>query len=100
MIEEKDGLRLRGQSAVEVFDIRAASSPGNVRAYVSFRLGGVTIHGAKIVQQSGQAAWLAMPDRQWSDQTGKTRYSQVVELSPSLRALATEHVLRAWTERK
>ena len=51
-----------GASKIELLEIRPATSAGNVQAFVTVRLGGVTINGCKIVQQQGQAAWLAMFD--------------------------------------
>jgi DNA-binding cell septation regulator SpoVG len=58
------------------------------------RLGGVTIKGAKVIQQAGQKAWVAMPsvktDGAWQN---------VVELSKDLRDRVTDVVLAAWQDR-
>jgi DNA-binding cell septation regulator SpoVG len=78
-------------AAIEVLAIRRLDGKGSVKAFVDLRLGGVTIMGAKIVQQPDQRAWLAMPsvktERAWQN---------VVELSKPLREKATEAVLAAW----
>jgi DNA-binding cell septation regulator SpoVG len=78
-------------AAIEVLAIRKLDGKSTVKAFVDLRLGGVTIKGAKIVQQDGQRAWLAMPsvktERAWQN---------VVELSKDLRERATEVVLAAW----
>lgn len=71
---------------IEFFNFRAVSV-GNVRGYLSLRLGGITIHDCKVVQQPGQAAWLAMPDRKWADRDGKARYSPYVEFSDSVKEM-------------
>jgi hypothetical protein len=81
---------------IEVIDVRPAQNAGNVRAYLSLRIGGITIHGAKIVQQNGQKAWLAMPDRQWQGSDGKTHYTAIVERTPSLKERVSNAVLPGW----
>lgn len=60
------------RAPIEVLDVRPVQGAGYVRAYLSIRIGAVTIHRCKIVQQPGQRAWLAMPDRQWQDAGGKS----------------------------
>jgi DNA-binding cell septation regulator SpoVG len=81
---------------VEIVEIRSVETGGNVRAYVSVRLGGVTIHGCKIVAQPGRTPWLAMPDKSWKDKEGRTKYAPVVELSSALKLRVQEAVLEAW----
>jgi hypothetical protein len=46
---------------IEVLSILRLDGSTSARAFVDVRLGGVTIKGAKIVQQDGQWRWLAMP---------------------------------------
>ena len=77
---------------IEVLAIRRLDRPGTVKAFVDLKLGGVTIKGAKIVQQDGQAAWLAMP----STKTERGNWLSVVELSKELRERATVVALAAW----
>ena len=84
---------------IELVAVRPSTNAGNVRAFVSIRLGGVTIHGAKIVRQAGQAAWLAMPDRPYDDAAGKKRCSAVVELSPDLKRKVSDFVTAEWERR-
>jgi DNA-binding cell septation regulator SpoVG len=81
---------------IQVLDVRSVANAGNVCAFVSLRLGGVTVHGAKIVQQAGQRAWVAMPDRQWTAPDGKVRYTAVVELTPLLKQRVSDAVLSGW----
>lgn len=68
---------------------------GSIRAYVTIRLGGVTIKDAKVIQQDGQKAWVRMPEREWTGDDGKKKYSQVVELSASLLERVTTAILAA-----
>ena len=86
-------------SDIELLEVRPVTSAGNVRAFVTVRLGGVTIHGCKIVQQQGQAAWLAMPDRSYPDASGKQRWAAVVELSPELRRRVSDVITAEWARR-
>jgi hypothetical protein len=83
-------------AAIEVLEVWRTQNAGNVRVFVSLRLGGITIHGAKIVQQNGQRPWLAMPDRQWTADDGEARYTAIVELAPSLKRRVSDAVLEAW----
>jgi DNA-binding cell septation regulator SpoVG len=82
-------------AAIEVLAIRRLDGTSNVKAFCDLRLGGVTIKGAKIVQQDGQRAWVAMPsiktDRAWQN---------VVELSKELRERVTEIVLEEWDRQR
>jgi DNA-binding cell septation regulator SpoVG len=76
---------------ITILAIRKLGGNSTVKAFVDLQIGGVTIKGAKIVQQDGQKAWLAMPsiktERAWQN---------VVELTKPLRERATEVVLAAW----
>jgi DNA-binding cell septation regulator SpoVG len=79
-------------AGIEVLAIRRLDGQSSVKAFVDLRLGGVTIKGAKIVQQAGQkTVWLAIPsiktERAWLN---------VIELSKDLRERATKVVLDAW----
>lgn len=86
-------------SKIEILEIRPFNGPGNVRAFTSIRVGGVTIHGAKIVRQPEQVAWLAMPDRAYTDAGGKQKWAAVVELTPDLRRRVNETVIAEWERR-
>jgi hypothetical protein len=77
---------------IEITNIRPTSKPGTVKAFCTLKLGGVTVNDCKIVQQDGQRAWLAMPDRAYDGSDGKKRYSPYVELSDSLKALVSDAV--------
>jgi DNA-binding cell septation regulator SpoVG len=80
---------------IEVLAIRPLDGKSTVKAFVDLQLGGIKIMGAKIVQQNGQRAWVAMPsvktERAWN----------VVEItSKDLRQRVTDVVLRAWAMRQ
>lgn len=88
----------QGQQAaqIEVLEFSRTTSDGTVKATCSLRIGGVTIKEAKIVQQSGQTAWLALPQRQWTGSDGQSRYKSLVELSAPLKERVSEVALKAW----
>ncbi len=88
----------QGQQAaqIEVLEFSRIANAGTVKATCSLRIGGVTIKEAKIVQQSGQTAWLAMPQRQWTGSDGKTHYTALVELSAPLKQRVSEVAPKAW----
>ena len=79
---------------IEILNVRPTSKPGTLKAFCTLKLGGVTVNDCKIVQQDGQRAWLAMPDRAYDGSDGKKRYSPYVELSDSLKALISDVVQR------
>ena len=83
-------------TAIEVVALRPLVDNGNLKAFVSVRLGGVTIHDCRIVQQPGQAAWVSMPQREYADKQGQKKYSAIVELSDSLKSSVAEIILAEW----
>ena len=82
-------------SAILVLAIRKLDGNSAVKAFVDIRLGGVTLRGCKIVQQTGARPWVALPsvknDRGWQN---------VVEVSRELRERMTEVVLGVWEQRR
>lgn len=78
---------------IEILDVRPLTSSGNVRAFVSIRLHGLTIHGCKVVQQPGQRPWASLPSQQSKD--GK--WFAVVETdNHALKAAIQTKILEAW----
>ena len=77
----RDVLRdARQGPSITVEKIRRVAK-GNLKAFASVHMGGkFRIHSVRIVQQPGQAAWVALPQSEWTDSAGKTRYSPIIEL--------------------
>jgi hypothetical protein len=46
---------------IEVVAIRPLDGTGTIKGYVDLKIGGITIRGAKIIQQENQKTWLGMP---------------------------------------
>lgn len=84
-------------SPIELLDIRLSKKEGNVRAFLTIRIGGVTIKDCKVVQQPGQRAWASMPDRQYLDSSGSKRWTPIVELSAELRRRVCDYVAEYWS---
>ena len=82
---------------IELLDIRLLNRESNVRAFLTIRIGGVTIKDCKVVQQPGQRAWASMPDRQYLDSSGSKRWTPIVELSPELRSRVNAVVAEHWS---
>jgi DNA-binding cell septation regulator SpoVG len=78
---------------IEVLRIHRLDGGGAVRAFVDLKVGGLTIFGAKVVQQEGQRAWVGMPSQKSAD--GKWRPIVVVDSKP-LRERISAIVLDAW----
>ena len=56
---------------IEVENIHKLDGAGNLKAFASVNIGGkLTIHSLRIVQQPGQKAWVALPQREWRDGAG------------------------------
>lgn len=81
---------------IEVVALKPVTFAGNVKCYVSFRLAGVTIHNARILQQPGKQPWVAMPQTQYVTKAGEKKYAPVVELSEPLRREVSRVVLAQW----
>lgn len=47
---------------IEIVSLRANNKPGSVKAFLSVRFGGVTVHDCKLIE-TDRETWLATPDR-------------------------------------
>jgi DNA-binding cell septation regulator SpoVG len=80
---------------ISVTAIHPTDQAGNVKAFVIIRLGeALEIRGCKIIQQPGQKAWVAMPDRPHTDGKGYTPYVKI--LDDRLMEAISNAVLEAW----
>lgn len=69
---------------------------GSLKGFASVRLGGVTIHDFRVIQQSGQDAWVSPPQKEFTGQDGTKKYAAIVELSDTLKAEVQRLVLEAF----
>jgi DNA-binding cell septation regulator SpoVG len=84
-------------SKVTVSAIHRLALTGTIKAFATVLIGdALEINSFKIVQQPGQRAWVAMPDRKREDTGG---YSPIIKcLDDQLKAAITEAVLVAWLD--
>ncbi len=71
-------------------------SKGSLRAFCTVIIGGLKIHSCRIIQEGDKAAWVSLPQQEWTGQDGKKRYSPLVEVPEHIKAAIQEAVLREW----
>lgn len=82
---------------IEILNVRPLTGSGTVQAFVDFRVNEkLTVYGAKVIKQDGQAAWVAMPDRSYQVD-GQTKYISVVRIDdPALKEKIQQAILSAY----
>lgn len=81
---------------VHILSMKQATG-GNLKAFVDVQVGAsLTIRGFRIVQQPGQKAGVAPPQREWMGDNGVKRYAPIVELSGTLKHAIEQAILTAW----
>jgi hypothetical protein len=85
-----------------VLDVRRGNNSGSLKAFAKVRLGCITIHCCRIIQQPGGDPWVALPQlpaRCRVDGAG-AGWAPVVEITnPAVLAALRDAVLAAWRER-
>lgn len=95
----QDLLRPTTQSKpIDVVSVRTMkNSSGALKAFVSVRVGGVTIHDMRVIQQDGKSAWVACPQKEIPDKSGgKSKYFPIVEFTDDLKERVSDAVLAEW----
>ena len=82
--------------SVEVVEIKRLADTGNLKGFVSVKIGSLTIHGLRIVQQQGQTAWVSLPQSEYSGKDGKKKYASIVEVPDAVKVAIQTAVLAAW----
>jgi hypothetical protein len=80
---------------IEVLDLKPLEKPGNLKAFVSVQVHGITIRDCRIVQQPGQQAWLSPPQQSY-EVAGERKWKAIVEFPKELRKEIEAVVLEAW----
>lgn len=85
---------------IVVLQVKSLDAPkGSLRGFASVRINGqssVTINDLRIIQQDGQKAWVSLPQKSWTDQSGKAKYAPIVEIDGPLMDEISETVLAEW----
>ncbi len=76
---------------IAILRITPITGHGNLRGFADVKVGEITICDCRIVQQAGQAAYVAGPQR-----LEHGRWWPLVKLSPALRQRVQQAVLTAW----
>jgi DNA-binding cell septation regulator SpoVG len=78
---------------LEVTRITPVNSGGNIKAFASVKLGNtLTIHSVKVIQQTGQKAFVRLPDQK----SGEKWFPVVEWLDQAFMDAVSEKVLAAW----
>ena len=80
---------------IEVLKIKNIEK-GSLKGFASVQLGGVTIHDFRVIQQSGQDAWVSPPQKEFTGQDGKKKYAPIVELGDTLKVEVQRVILAAF----
>jgi DNA-binding cell septation regulator SpoVG len=81
--------------AVHVENIKNINK-GSLRAFCTVVIGGLKIHSCRVIQEESKAAWVSLPQQEWTGQDGKKRYSSIVEIPDPIKAAIQQAVLQAW----
>jgi DNA-binding cell septation regulator SpoVG len=80
---------------IEIIKITPITTGGSLRAFVSVRIGALTVHDFRVVQQPGQHAWVSAPQKELN-KDGNRKFFPVVELTEPLKKIVSDKVLEAW----
>ncbi len=84
--------------AFEVVGIRPVENAGALKAYVSVKVGPLTIHDFRIIEQPGPDAWVSVPQKAWTTAQGERKYSPLLDLPKEWKAALTNAVIAAWQD--
>jgi DNA-binding cell septation regulator SpoVG len=88
----------KSRKSIEVLAIKPIQNTRNLRAFASVRIGDITIHDLRIIQQEKQKAWVSLPQREYVNSDGQRRFSAVIEVSEELKRVVSDAVLTAWEQ--
>ena len=73
---------------------------GALKAYATVRISNLlTISEIRLIQNGTQAAWCSLPQKTWTDDGGKRRYSTLVEFhEKAWRDALTAAVVESWRD--
>jgi DNA-binding cell septation regulator SpoVG len=81
---------------VAIEAIKPTNRPGATQAFVTFTANGIRVIDARIVNGS-KGAFVALPQKSWEDREGKTRYTNLVEITDeALREEIQRQILEQW----
>lgn len=81
---------------IKVLNIKEVNNAGNLKAFVDLALDSVEIRSFKIVKEEGKDAWISLPQTQYKDKDGKTKYFNLINVSNDQKEQIKNTVLKAW----
>jgi DNA-binding cell septation regulator SpoVG len=84
---------------VRVLDLRILQSSGNLRAFARIAYDATEISDCRIIQQPGQRAYVAPPQREY-EKDGKRQWAPIVKWERPLADAITTAVLVAYEQAK
>ena len=84
---------------IEVLALQHLTGAGSVKPRVRVRLGGIVVHGVRVIQQPDKEAWVALPQIAWRPKADGSAagWVPVVEIqNRDLMARLTCAVIGAW----
>lgn len=69
---------------------------GNLKAFVSVRVGPLIMHDWRIIQQDGQRAYVSPPQAEYVDAEGRKRFRKVLDCPEDWLAEIRKTVLTEW----
>ncbi len=80
---------------VKVLRLQILENTGNLKAFADIAIGNLKIYGCRIVQQPGQRAWAAAPQREYMSD-GQRRWAPIVEWPRDVGALIADACIEAY----
>ncbi len=80
---------------VRVLRIQLLDGSGNLKAFADIQIGSIKVYGCRVVQQPGQRAWVAAPQREYTVD-GQRRWAPIVEWNREIGALISSAVVEAY----
>jgi DNA-binding cell septation regulator SpoVG len=82
----------------EVVDLRLIDNAGSLRAYASVKIGPLTVHDFRVIQQAEKEPWVSVPQKAWNTPQGERRFAPLLELPTEWKQPLANTVLAAWLE--
>jgi hypothetical protein len=83
------------EQAIVALDVRPVTGMGNLQAFVTIKLGPLTIHGCRVIREDDKRPWAALPQVQ-----NGNRWLPLIQVADSrLHDRIRAAILSAWQER-
>lgn len=84
--------------AFEAGPVRLIEGDGALKAYVSVKIGPLTIHDFRVIKQADQDAWISVPQKSWNTPQGERKFSPLLELPAEWKQPLADAVIAAWRD--